>query len=66
MKEILIVVAFFLGAFGIFIGGLIFSQYKRRKNVGCCGGGNCATDGTPGSCYKEKEKFVKDYVSNNV
>ncbi len=66
MQEILIVIAFFLGAFGIFISGLIFSQYKKRKNAGCCGGGNCSTEGSPGSCYSEKERFVDDYVKNNV
>ncbi len=66
MQEILIVIVFFLVSFGIFIGGLVFSQYKKRQNAGCCGGTNCSDGGSPNSCYKEKEKFVDNYMKSNA
>ena len=63
MLQYLAVIGFFIVAVLIFALGLHFSEYKKRKDAGCCGGGNCATDGTPGSCYNSKSKFVDDYIS---
>ena len=63
MLQYLAVIGFFVVAVLIFALGLHFSEYKKRKDAGCCGGGHCSEDGTPGSCYNSKSKFVDDYMS---
>ena len=62
MYEILAVIVIMVLALLIFWGGLHFSQYKRRENTGCCGGGNCET-GETGSCYSSKSEFVDNIDS---
>lgn len=63
MVQYLAVIGFFVVAILIFAVGLHFSNYKKRKDAGCCGGGNCSTEGNSGSCYNSKSKFVDDYMS---
>ena len=58
MYEILAVVVIMVLALLIFWGGLHFSQYKKRENAGCCGGGHCEAGGDQSSCYSSKENFV--------
>jgi len=57
MLQILAIIGFMILAVLVFTGGLHFSQYKRRDNAGCCGGGNCSS-GNSGSCYSSKAEFV--------
>jgi hypothetical protein len=63
MIEIVAIVVFMIIAFLVFWGGLHFSQYKKRENAGCCGGGHCSTDGNSSSCYSSKTDFV-DNIDN--
>ena len=65
MIQYIIAIGFFIVAVGIFAVGLTFSKYKKREGAGCCGGGHCSEDGTPGSCYNSKSRFVDDYVKNH-
>jgi hypothetical protein len=58
MVQILAIMGFMLIAVLIFAGGLHFSQYKKRENAGCCGGGHCDSGGTQHSCYSSKSEFV--------
>ena len=60
MIEILAAIFFIFLAFAIFAGGLHFSNYKKRENAGCCGGGSCSSDGSS-SCYSSKEDFVDNF-----
>lgn len=60
MYEFIAIIVFMFLAVAIFLGGLHFSQYKRKENAGCCGGGNCASDGSS-SCYSSKEDFVDNF-----
>jgi len=57
MLQILAIIGFMLLAVLVFAGGLHFSQYKKRGNESCCGGGNCSTD-RDHSCYSSKTDFV--------
>ncbi|MBU1097190.1 MAG: hypothetical protein CVV23_03700 [Ignavibacteriae bacterium HGW-Ignavibacteriae-2] len=61
----------FIAVFSIFAIALVgfalslhFSQYKKRAS-GCCGGGNCETNGGKKShghsCYNEKLDFVNNH-----
>ena len=67
MLQYIVVFIVFILAFGIFLAALHFSQYKRRPDSGCCGGGHCSTDKTEGygSCYSEKVDFVNKYNKPN-
>ena len=67
MIQYLVVFLVFVFAFGIFLTALHFSQYKRRPDSGCCGGGHCNTDEDKGyhSCYNEKIDFVDNYKKPN-
>jgi hypothetical protein len=58
MTQVLFAVGFMFLAILIFAGGLHFSQYKKRENGGCCGGGHCSSDGDSHSCYSSKTDFV--------
>ena len=58
MTQVLFAIGFMILAVAIFAGGLHFSQYKKRQNAGCCGGGHCASDGGSHSCYSSKTDFV--------
>lgn len=60
MVQILAIIGFMILAVLVFAGGLHFSQYKRRSNAGCCGGGSCDTDGNSHSCYSSKTEFVEN------
>ncbi len=63
MLQFLAVVGFMVVAIAIMAAALHFSQYKKRENAGCCGGGNCSTDGGSNdhSCYSSKADFVDNY-----
>lgn len=62
MLQVIVLVAFFMTAIGIFAAALMFSKYKKREDGnGCCGGGHCAADGTPHSCYSSKTDFVDNF-----
>lgn len=58
MLQILAIMGFMLIAVLIFAGGLHFSQYKKKENAGCCGGGHCDSGGNQHSCYSSKSDFV--------
>jgi hypothetical protein len=60
MLQMLAIIGFMLLAVLIFAGGLHFSQYKKRGNAGCCGGGNCDSKGGGHSCYSSKSDFVEN------
>ncbi|MBL1213088.1 MAG: hypothetical protein HND52_07015 [Ignavibacteriae bacterium] len=63
MTQILIVIGFFIAAFSLMAVSLHFSKYKKRDS-GCCGGGNCSTDengNKVSSCYSSKSEFVDSY-----
>ena len=60
MYEIIAIIVFMVLALLIFAGGLHFSQYKKRQNAGCCGGGSCSSDGVS-SCYSSKSDFVDNF-----
>ena len=59
MVQILAIIGFMILAVLVFAGGLHFSQYKRRSNAGCCGGGSCSSENS-GSCYSSKAEFVEN------
>ena len=61
MYEIFAVIVIMVLALLIFWGGLHFSQYKKRENAGCCGGGHCEAGGDRHSCYSSKEDFVDNF-----
>lgn len=61
MLQFFVVIGFMFFAVAIFAGGLHFSQYKKRKNAGCCGGGSCSSDGNSHSCYNSKSDFVNNF-----
>ena len=58
MLQYIAIIGFFILAVIIFALGLHFSQYKKREDAGCCGGGACGTNGTSHSCYTSKSNFV--------
>ena len=58
MLQFLAIFGFMILAVAIFAGGLHFSQYKKRANAGCCGGGSCENGGGSHSCYSSKSEFV--------
>ena len=58
MLQFLAIIGFMILAVAIFAGGLHFSQYKKRANAGCCGGGHCDSGGNKHSCYSSKSDFV--------
>ncbi len=60
MFQFLVIICFMVIAVAIFAGGLHFSQYKKRANAGCCGGGSCESGGGSHSCYSSKADFVKN------
>jgi hypothetical protein len=60
MLQLLAIIGFMLLAVLVFAGGLHFSQYKKRENAGCCGGGNCGTEKASHSCYSSKAEFVEN------
>jgi len=61
MLEIIVIIGFMIIAVLIFAGGLQFSQYKKKKNAGCCGDGSCGSDSH--SCYSSKVDFVDNFES---
>ena len=63
MAQFIIVPIFFIIAVVGMGLALHFSKYKQGDS-GCCGGGNCSTDGNSGgnhSCYSSKSDFVDQY-----
>lgn len=58
MLQFLAIIGFMVLAVAIFAGGLHFSQYKKKANAGCCGGGSCDSKGGGHSCYSSKADFV--------
>ncbi len=62
MVQFIIVPIFFIIAVVGMALALHFSKYKQGDS-GCCGGGNCSTDGHGGnhSCYSSKSDFADDF-----
>lgn len=58
MLQYLAIIGFFVLAVIIFAFGLHFSQYKKREDAGCCGGGACGTGEANHSCFVSKLNFV--------
>lgn len=66
--EFIIAPIFFAIALGGMLLALKFSKYKEDDR-GCCGGGNCSTDGkkshTHGSCYHSKLEYLDKNVGKD-
>ncbi len=76
MAQFAAIVGFMVFAFGLMAIALHFSQYKKRENAGCCGGGSCSSGEhkhengehceshdhscSTGSCYSSKLDFVNN------
>ena len=62
MLQILVVALFFANAFTLMGLALHFSQYKKR-NSGCCGGGNCDTnESKTHGCYSSKLEYIDEKI----
>jgi len=60
MLQFVAIVGFMILAIGVMAIALHFSQYKKRENAGCCGGGSCSSDVGSHSCYSSKADFVEN------
>ncbi|MCF8261850.1 MAG: hypothetical protein K9J12_13810 [Melioribacteraceae bacterium] len=62
MLQIFVVTVFFVLAFSLMAMALHFAKWKKKAS-GCCGGGNCDTDGGGShSCYRSKLDFVNEHA----